>query len=93
MTPEQIDKLWNRALAESVAAGEEFTRYRFAAMVEAAAVRRCAKTIEGYLRQHSAACAHYTPKDHPAFAYHLTRVAIAEDIKQAIKAEFPGAFE
>jgi len=46
MTPEQIDKLWNRALAESVAAGEEFTRYRFAAMVESAAVRRCAEIAD-----------------------------------------------
>ena len=48
MTSEQIDKLWNRALAESVAAGEEFTRYRFAAMVESAAVRRCVDVINAW---------------------------------------------
>ncbi len=55
--------------------------------------RRCAATIQKYLDHHNAACAHYTPKDHPAFSYHLTRVAIAADIKDAIKAEFPGAWE
>ena len=59
---------------------------------EAQAVRRCAETIQRYLDHHSAACAHYTPKDHPAFSYHLTRVAIADDIKQAIRAELPEAF-
>lgn len=44
---EHIDKLWNRALQESVVAGEEFTRYRFAAMIEAETARRCAELIEG----------------------------------------------
>lgn len=33
MTREEIDTLWQQALQESVAAGEQFTRYRFAALV------------------------------------------------------------
>ena len=33
MTKTEIDVLWNRALREALEAGEEFTRYRFAAMV------------------------------------------------------------
>ncbi len=43
MTNAEIDTLWNRALQASVMAGEEFTRYRFAAMIEAVTVRRCAE--------------------------------------------------
>lgn len=41
MRPEEIDKLWNRALLASVAAGEQFTRYRFAALVRAAVLNEC----------------------------------------------------
>jgi hypothetical protein len=33
MTKTEIDVLWNRALREALEGGEEFTRYRFAAMV------------------------------------------------------------
>jgi len=40
---EHIDMLWQRALKESIMAGEEFTRYRFAALIEAEAARRCAQ--------------------------------------------------
>jgi len=33
MDKELIDQLWNRALHESIANGEQFTRYRFAQLV------------------------------------------------------------
>ncbi len=36
MTKAELDVLWNRALREALEAGEEFTRYRFAAMVASA---------------------------------------------------------
>jgi hypothetical protein len=36
MTKTELDVLWNRALREALEAGEEFTRYRFAAMVASA---------------------------------------------------------
>lgn len=47
MTNAEMDTLWHRALRESVEAGEDFTRYRFAAMVEKATAQRCAEIIEG----------------------------------------------
>lgn len=50
MTKTELDVLWNRALREALEAGEEFTRYRFAAMVASAereAEREaCAKVVE-----------------------------------------------
>jgi hypothetical protein len=50
MTKTEIDVMWSRALREALEAGEEFTRYRFAAMV-ASAEREdereaCAKVCE-----------------------------------------------
>lgn len=33
MTKTEIDVMWSRALREAIESGEEFTRYRFAAMV------------------------------------------------------------
>ena len=39
MTRDEIDIIWSRALMESVNAGEEFTRYRFANMI----IEECAK--------------------------------------------------
>lgn len=33
MTNDEIDKLWQQALHQSVENGEQFTRYRFAALV------------------------------------------------------------
>lgn len=58
MTRDEIDALWGRATLESVKAGEQYTRYRFAEMVaEAERDRLCAaikeadgKTIDdGYM--------------------------------------------
>jgi hypothetical protein len=50
MTKTEIDVMWSRALREALEAGEEFTRYRFAAMVASAereAEREaCAKVCE-----------------------------------------------
>jgi hypothetical protein len=42
MTESELDVLWQRALHESVAAGEQFTRYRFAALVRAEVMREMA---------------------------------------------------
>jgi len=89
MTPEQIDKLWNRALAESVAAGEEFTRYRFAAMVESAAVRRCAEIV----RTQNVSNLDLSVKRGPFTIQTDATKSCAENLEAAIKAEFPGAFE
>jgi hypothetical protein len=36
MTKTEIDVMWSRALREAIEGGEEFTRYRFAAMVASA---------------------------------------------------------
>lgn len=46
MTKADLDVLWNRALQESVKAGEQFTRYHFAALVAAAEREECAKLAE-----------------------------------------------
>lgn len=43
MTTEELDILWSRALRDSVAAGEMYTRYRFAELVAAAEREACAK--------------------------------------------------
>jgi hypothetical protein len=42
MTREKIDTLWQQALHESVKAGEQFTRYHFAAKVK----EHCAKICD-----------------------------------------------
>ena len=39
MNREDIDIMWNKALQQAIKDGEEFTRYHFAALVAAAAVR------------------------------------------------------
>lgn len=49
MTRDDLDVLWNRALQESVKAGEHFTRYHFAALVAAAEREECAKVTDGYV--------------------------------------------
>lgn len=46
MTTEELDILWSRALRDSVAAGEMYTRYRFAALVAAAEREECAKVCD-----------------------------------------------
>jgi len=46
MTRDDLDVLWNRALQESVKAGEHFTRYHFAALVAAAEREECAKVCD-----------------------------------------------
>lgn len=47
MTEQQLDQLWQQAMRESIEAGEQFTRYRFAALVAAHAKaeerERCAQ--------------------------------------------------
>jgi hypothetical protein len=35
MNREELDKMWNTALADAIRDGEEFTRYHFAALVVA----------------------------------------------------------
>jgi hypothetical protein len=46
MTKTELDVLWNRALREALEVGEQFTRYRFAAMVASAEREACAMTCE-----------------------------------------------
>jgi hypothetical protein len=43
MTKTEIDVMWSRALREALEGGEEFTRYRFAAMVASAQREACAE--------------------------------------------------
>jgi hypothetical protein len=43
---EELDRLWQIALRESVAAGEQYTRYRFAELVAAAEREACAKVCD-----------------------------------------------
>ena len=46
MTRDELDKLWQQALQTSVAAGEEFIRYHFAAMVAKAEREACAQVCD-----------------------------------------------
>jgi len=46
MTKDDIDQMWNQAMNEAVKNGENFTRYRFAALVAAAEREACAKVCE-----------------------------------------------
>lgn len=46
MTKTELDVLWSRALHEALVAGEEFTRYRFAAMVASAEREACAQVCD-----------------------------------------------
>lgn len=41
MNRKEIDKLWNKALRDAVEAGEMYTRYHFAALIEAAEREAC----------------------------------------------------
>lgn len=45
MTEKEIDSLWHKAMKESVAANEMYTRYRFAEMVAEAERERCANIL------------------------------------------------
>ena len=49
MSREELDKMWQKALFQSVAAGEQFTRYHFAALVAAAEREACAQIAEEWL--------------------------------------------
>ena len=46
MTEKEIDIMWNRALCDAVAANEPYTRYKFAASVEARVRETCALQVE-----------------------------------------------
>ena len=46
MNREEIDTLWFKAMHESIASGEDFTRYHFAALVAEAEREACAKVCE-----------------------------------------------
>jgi hypothetical protein len=45
MNREELDRMWNKALADAIRDGEEFTRYHFAALVAAAEREACAKLV------------------------------------------------
>ena len=46
MNREELDKMWNKAVCESVKDGEMYTRYHFAEAVAAAEREACAKVCE-----------------------------------------------
>jgi hypothetical protein len=48
VTQIEIDRLWQQALRKSFEYGEQYTRYRFAAMVAAAEREACAKVCEDW---------------------------------------------
>ena len=48
MTRDEIDVMWQQALHQSVQDGEQFTRYRFAALVAAKEREECAMVCESY---------------------------------------------
>jgi hypothetical protein len=54
MTNAELDKLWFRALSDAIKAGEDFTRYRFAALVAAAQREKVAHWMRsmGYATGH-----------------------------------------
>jgi hypothetical protein len=52
MDRDDIDRLWQQALHESIAKGEAYTRYRFAELVAEHEREACAKFVEEvYVRQ------------------------------------------
>ena len=48
MTKDDIDQMWNQAMNEAVKNGENFTRYRFAALVAKHEREACAKVADHY---------------------------------------------
>jgi len=48
MTKDDIDQMWNQAMNEAVKNGENFTRYRFAALVAKHEREACAKVCDKY---------------------------------------------
>ena len=46
MNRDELDTLWQQALHESVKAGEDFSRYRFADLVAAAEREACARVCD-----------------------------------------------
>jgi hypothetical protein len=46
MTNDDLDKMWGQALNESIKNGEDFTRYRFAALVAAQEREEIAKLAD-----------------------------------------------
>jgi hypothetical protein len=49
MTHEEIDILWQKAMRQSIEAGEVFTRYHFAKLVAEAEREACAQLCEEWL--------------------------------------------
>lgn len=50
MTRDKIDALWQQALHEAVQAGEQYTRYHFAALIAAAEREECSMACEEFGR-------------------------------------------
>ena len=48
MTNAELDTMWFQAQHDAIKAGEDFTRYRFAAIIAAAEREACAKLCETY---------------------------------------------
>ena len=53
MTREELDALWFQAMRQSIEAGENFTRYHFAALVAAAEREACAKLCFDMAQRHN----------------------------------------
>lgn len=53
MTRDEIDVMWQQALHQSVQDGEQFTRYRFAALVAANALEAADKRIAELAKFHA----------------------------------------
>lgn len=71
MTREEVDMLWFQAMRDSAEAGEQFSRYHFAAAVAAAEREACAKLCEAEAEKWE----HYKT-DRPVLALRLCSDAI-----------------
>ena len=52
MTRDEIDVLWQQAMHDAIAEGEQMTRYHFAALVAAAEREACAKLCDDLFRSY-----------------------------------------
>ena len=52
MTKDDIDQMWNQAMNEAVKNGENFTRYRFAALVAKHEREACEMAVEDMARKY-----------------------------------------
>ena len=63
MNREELDKMWNKAVCESVKDGEMYTRYHFAEAVAAAEREACAKVCDDIAYKHGEEAAFWCAED------------------------------